>query len=63
MAGEQKKNNFSNSSFGGKFMIKMKEWILHSASANDYLQHKEEIIKRIKKDGEGYHIVQNPMKF
>lgn len=33
------------------------------ASINDYLEYKELIKQRIKKEGDGYHIIQNPMGF
>ena len=46
----------------GKFGIMLQEWILKTTSASDYFNEKK-LLQKIKKQGEGYQIIQNPMKF
>ena len=63
MIEERKRNEYNGANIFGKLGIKIGEKFFDMASINDYLEYKELIKQRIKKDGDGYHIIQNPMGF
>lgn len=45
------------------YLIKLLEWFWNIASAEDFLAEKSNILNSIKRNGDGYHIIQDPMKF
>lgn len=63
LAGDKKSNQYDTVNIWGKFGIRFQEWFLHTISASDYLTQKSVVLQRLKKQDDGYHIVQNPMKF
>lgn len=63
LAGERKTSTFERASTLGKFGIMLQQWVLQTTSAQDYMKERETIAKKIKKNGDGYQIIQNPMKF
>ena len=63
LAGDLKAYKLEKAGLFGKFGIMLQEWILKTTSASDYFNEKEIIAKKLKKQGEGYQIIQNPMKF
>ena len=61
---EQKKNkDFSQGTFLDKVGIFISEKFLNFASASDYDEQKKCVLKRLKKEDDGYHIIQNTLKF
>lgn len=63
LAGDKKSDQFEQGNIFDKFGIKFQEWFFHTTSASDYLTQKNVVLQRLKKQDDGYHIVQNPMKF
>lgn len=63
MAGDIKEEKYGIANFWGKLGIKFQEWVFNTASASDYLNQKDVVLNRIKKENDGYHIIQNPLKF
>lgn len=62
-AGEKKATKYEQENMFGKLGIRMQEWFFHTTTASDYLTQKDVVLKKLKKQDDGYHIVQNPMKF
>lgn len=63
MAGDAKKGNFSKNNLWGKVWMYLQESFFNFSSAEDYYAQKNIIMKKLKKTGDGYHILQNPIKF
>lgn len=63
LAGDKKSKQYKRGNIWDKFGIRFQEWFFHTTSENDYLTQKSVVLQRLKKQGDGYHIVQNPMKF
>lgn len=61
LAGDVKKDNYDKNSFWGKAWIYLQESFFRYSSADDYYELKETLMGRLKKTGEGYHILQNPI--
>lgn len=62
-AQEKKKREYDKKNFVDKLGVKLQEWIFSTTSAKNYLEQKNVILKHLKKEGDGYRILQNPMKF
>lgn len=63
LAGDKKTSKYESAGVWGKFGIKLQEWIFQTTSAEDYISERKAIENRLKKQGDGYQIIQNPMKF
>ncbi len=63
IAGQEKRNELKRMNLFGKLFNSINEWFFHAASAQDYLKHKKQVLKKLKSEGDGYHIIQNPMDF
>ena len=55
------RDNYDTNSFWGKAWIYLQESFFRYSSADDYYELKETLMGRLKKTGEGYHILQNPI--
>lgn len=63
LASENIQENYKKGHFWDKLMIRLQENFFHMSSAKDYMEKKTCILNKLKKNGDGYKILQNPMKF
>lgn len=63
LAGDKKASRYECAGTLGKFGIRLQEWLFQTTSAEDYIKERKAIENRLKKQDDGYHIIQNPMKF
>lgn len=63
LAGNKKAGQSRKAGLWKRFGIEVWDFLLGNAKAVDYLKHKQILLENMKREGDGYHIVQNPMKF
>lgn len=62
-ASDAKAKQLNNANLPQKLLTIFKQSFFGVTSKNDYAQLKNTILKKLKKNGDGYHIIQNPMNF
>ena len=63
LAGDIKENTYQRSNFLSKLVIILQQKLGESISAMDYGEQRSVILEKLKRNGDGYRIIQNPMKF
>ena len=63
LAGDIKENTYQRSNFLSKLVIILQQKLGESISAMDYEEQRSVILEKLKRNGDGYRIIQNPMKF
>lgn len=63
LAEKSKENIYQRSNLFTKLGIVFQQKFWGSISATDYYEQRRDVLKKLKKDGDGYRILQNPMGF
>ena len=63
LAGNEKAAQSGRAGLWKWVRIEVQDFMFSNAKAADYLKHKQVLLKNLKREKDGYHVVQNPMKF